>query len=224
MLINVLPKIFLNAKTSPQKFILFYIQNQNITIVEFWRFAAILTWIIIGVIIALYLFTKRKWIWFGTNVLLGQRLHTSINKLVDEIAEKDIKRETLANTGKHVLWRFTRIGLFAIIAALVPVLFLSIQTYLLKLQNDRIDIQNGLVDLQNNLIEAQRRGSLIILMSNIMDQMNEEINIYKRDSIGRKKDITGYPLSQPLIGRISGLSQGFLPYKIYQDGVLSKKG
>ncbi|MEM8525906.1 MAG: pentapeptide repeat-containing protein [Bacteroidota bacterium] len=183
---------------------------------DFWKIAAIATWAVIAILAGVYIYIRRKPLSTAKSVLLGRQLHSSINQLFDEVAERKVQRQTLADTSKYVLHRFTRIGLFAILAALIPVLFLSIQTYLLSVQNDRID-------LQNNLIEAQRRGSLVILMSNIMEQMNDEINEYKKQNPDVANDSIGYPLSQPLIGRIIGLNEGFLPYRIFQDGDLTEE-
>ena len=97
------------------------------------------------------------------------------------------------------------------------------QINLMSYQNVLLDTQNYRINLQNNLIEAERRGSLVILMSNIMDQMNEEINEQKKglskDSLA-VLDSLGYRLSDPLIGRIAALSQGFLPYRYLEGDTL----
>ena len=113
--------------------------------------------------------------------------------------------------------------------------YMGIQNELVGYQNTRIDRQIGLMDfqnnllntqnyrlnLQNNLIEAERRGALVILMSNIMDQMNEEINKQKENP--DFNDSLGYALSDPLIGRIAALSQGFLPYRYLRGDTLTDK-
>lgn len=195
---------------------------------EFWKIAALSTWGIIFIIISVYIYSRKKWFSYSKDILLGQRLHNSVDQLFDEIANKDIRRTTLSNVIKHVLWRLTRIGLFAILAALIPILFLSIQTYFLGNQNKLLNNQNNLLknqtdrlNMQNNLIEAQRRGSLVLLMSNILDQINDEIKEQRKNP--DFNDSLGYSLSKPLIGRIAGLSHGFLPYRILQGDTLTKK-
>jgi len=94
------------------------------------------------------------------------------------------------------------------------------QISLLAGQNSRIDTQNYRINLQNNLLEADRRGALIILMSNILDQVNSEIEALKEVDQA-KYDSIGYYLSDPLIGRIAALSQGFLPYRYLINDTLS---
>lgn len=95
------------------------------------------------------------------------------------------------------------------------------QISLMSFQNVLLDTQNYRLNLQNNLIEAERRGALVILMSNIMDQMNEEIKQQKLDTTFN--DSLGYSLSDPLIGRIAALSQGFLPYRYLDGDTLTEK-
>ena len=101
------------------------------------------------------------------------------------------------------------------------------QNRLVKFQNELLDTQNYRLNLQNNLIEAERRGALIILMSNIMDQMNAEIIKQKEDTLkinpSANTDTLKYQLSDPLIGRIASLSQGFLPYRYLEGDTLSAK-
>ena len=98
---------------------------------------------------------------------------------------------------------------------------LGLQNIMFAKQNLMLDTQNYRLNLQNNLIEAERRGALIILMSNILDQMNDEITEQKRDT--SFVDSLGYFLSDPLIGRIAALSQGFLPYRYLENDTLTAK-
>ncbi|MBK7873354.1 MAG: pentapeptide repeat-containing protein [Saprospiraceae bacterium] len=100
----------------------------------------------------------------------------------------------------------------------------GIQNMLLRDQNDRIK-------LQNNLLEADRRSSLVFLMSNILDKMDDEIKInlmrtknainrgeFSPDSIPER---LRYKLSDALIGRIIALSRAFQPYQMMQSDTLS---
>jgi len=103
------------------------------------------------------------------------------------------------------------------------------QNSLLFGQNSRIDTQNYRINIQNNLIEADRRSSLIFLMSNILDRVNEEVKVQKlsvpygidNDSITILKDNFKFHLSNPLIGRIIALSRAFRPYKLLAGDTLS---
>lgn len=85
------------------------------------------------------------------------------------------------------------------------------QNGLLIFQNDNLVQQNTLfknqndkIDIQTNLSEAERRGSLVFLMNNIFDRIDDEL----KDSNNIDRN-----LSSQLIGRISGLSFSLKPYK-----------
>jgi len=108
----------------------------------------------------------------------------------------------------------------------------KIQTSSLVLQNEKIDTQNLNLQIQNNLLEADRRGSLVFLMNNLLDKVDDEIKAesYKLDSIGNftidddhlVPDKFRYNLSNPLIGRITALSRAFQPYQMLVNGNLSE--
>ena len=94
------------------------------------------------------------------------------------------------------------------------------QTQLFQKQNDLVGVQNLRLDIQNNLMEAERRGALVLIMSNLFDQIDVEIKEQKqRDSLKRKD----FELSEILIARISSLSQSLLPYRILKEGKLTKE-
>ncbi len=76
--------------------------------------------------------------------------------------------------------------------------------------------QNRLIDTQVNLEEANRRSSLIFLMSNIMDKVDEELKEDPNNDKVRN-------ISPQLIGRIAALSQAMRPYRYLQDGQLIDK-
>jgi len=186
---------------------------------EFWKLAAIITWTILAVGIIAFLYLRRNWLRLGKDVVLGQQLHTSIDRLFEEVAQAKVKKDTLANVSKHVLWRLTRIGTFAVIAAMIPTVLIVVQVVLLN-------NQNRLLDNQTSLLEADRRSSLVLLMDNILTDVSKEIDQQKQD-INKDSieilDSIGYSLSSPLIGKIAALSQGLLPYKFLVDGKLTKK-
>lgn len=147
---------------------------------EFWKFAAIITWILIGAGVLFFFYFRKRWVHLGKEVLLGHRLHTSVDQLFDEIEKHKISKGTLSKVSKHVLWRLTRIGLFAIMAALIPVAFIALQAYLLSNQNQLLLNQNERIEIQNNLIEADRRSSLVFLMSNVLDRVDAEIALQRQ--------------------------------------------
>ncbi len=157
----------------------------------FWKIAAITTWILIIFLVLIYFFLKKKaWVRLWKQIILGHRLHTSIDKLFDEVSSnKKINKETLSDTSKHILWRLTRIGVFAILAVILPTLFLIIQIFLLSNQNALIQGQNNLFDDQNYLVKSQTKidsvqGLLLQDQNSLFESQNNLVlSQLKMDSI-----------------------------------------
>ncbi len=178
-----------------------------------------LTWIIFIVYVILRIFFGKNWMFkTGANTFLGPGLMSASKKLVGEIRNKNLKDDTVAEVGVHIFWRLTRIGILAMIIAMIPFILLFQQNKLISKQNLKFDVQNERIDIQNNLIEAERRSSLVFLMSNILDKVGEEIanQELQHDSIG-------YSLSQPLRGRIIALSRAFRHYRTLEGDTLSRE-
>lgn len=102
---------------------------------------------------------------------------------------------------------------------------MSDQNRLVDYQNQKIKeqvyllgSQNHNINLQNNLLEAERRSSLIFLLSNILDKVDEEIRFQRIDEV-----IDKFRLSDPLISRIIALSRAFKPYRILEFDSLSSQ-
>ena len=256
--------------------------------------------IIYGVLRLVY---GKNWLFkTGANTVLGPGLIESGKQLIEEVQHQKVKNETVSKVGAHIIWRLTRLGLFAILIALIPFILLFQQNRLIKKQNDlftyqneridkqthllstqneklesqnklfeeqnakvdtqttllgkqtklfegqneridkeillmgtqtdlligqnaRIDTQNLRINIQNNLIEADRRSSLVFLMSNVLDKVDEEIKNrrIRLDSQGIKPYEMEFPLSEPLISRIVALSRAFRPYKELDGDSLSMK-
>jgi len=104
--------------------------------------------------------------------------------------------------------------LFLAFAGLLGSVLLYNQNQLLEIQNTKLERQNEKIDAQIELEESSRRGNLIVMMSNVMDEISKELqqNKEKRDS-SRK-------ISKQLISRISALSYAFRPYRFWQDSSL----
>ncbi len=154
-----------------------------------------------------------------TRLLVGKGLKTSFRKLLDELPGGKVSKDTIAELLTHFIWRITRIGTFAVVIGLAPMLILIVQTWILSRQNKELDTQNQLLGRQNerldqqiNLEEGNRRSSLILFMSNIMDKMDIELrNNQKRT------------LSEALIGRIVSLSQSMRPYRYLENDSLTTR-
>ena len=158
----------------------------------------------------------------GLGFVLGAGLKSSMHQLYKELPNQ-VKKNTLADVTTHVIWRITRIGLFGALIALIPTLLLWQQNKLLGVQNQKLEDQTKLFEKQNEKIdnqiqleESNRRGALIVMMSNIMDKVDDELTNDWNDDKKRN-------LSPQLIGRISALSQSFRPYRFWQDSSLIEK-
>lgn len=150
----------------------------------------------------------------ATNYFVGKRLRSSVLQLYQELPEGRVSKVTLADVSAHLVYRLTRIGMFALMIGVVPLFILCIQTYILNSQNQLLLEQNRRLDQQINLEEGNRRSSLIFLMSNIMDKIGEELQ-----NPTNKKRV----LSDELIGRIVSLSQALRPYRYLENDELIEK-
>lgn len=153
-----------------------------------------------------------------SRIIAGKRLKSSVKNLLNELPGQPTKN-SLADVLTHLVLRLTRIGTFAIFAALAPLFIMLVQTYILDMQNEKLDKQNDLLGRQNsrldqqiNLEEGNRRSSLVFFMSNIMDRIEDEL----RNNPGRQ-------LSEPLIGRIVSLSQALRPYRYLENDKLTER-
>lgn len=156
----------------------------------------------------------------GLGFLLGSGLKSSMRELYSQLPG-NVKRNTLADVTTNVIWRVTRIGLFGLLIALIPIFLLWKQNQLFERQNEKMEEQTKLFEKQNEKIdnqihleESNRRGNLIVMISNVMDKVDEELKEdWNNDGVRN--------LSPQLIGRITGLSQSFRPYLFWQDSILS---
>ena len=152
---------------------------------------------------------KREWI--GKRLAgawAGSKLRNSFLRLYKEIPEKNVSKETLADFSASLAWRLSRIGMFAMLAALLPAMILLVQTFMLNKQNKLLSKQNWRLDQQTHLIEAERRGSLVFVMSSLMDEMVKE------------KAQRGGILSEGLTARIISLTHSLRPYKFLEGDAL----
>ncbi len=155
---------------------------------------------------------KKATFWIGRKYL-GSDLSGSINDLTKEVAEGKVTSKTIGNVITYFVQRFTRIGVFLIIASLIPFAIITIQTILLHNQNKKIDIQNKRIIQQTYLQEAERRSSLIFLMNNVLDKIDEELSQEKNP----KRRLT-----PQLIGRIISLSKALKPYQyLEKDSIIA---
>lgn len=102
--------------------------------------------------------------------------------------------------------------------AILTLVFITIETAILwnqngimERQNELFTIQNDKVSQQNLLIESQRKGSLVFLMGNIMDAVNNELR--EPANINRH-------ISPQLKGQIISLSKSLSPYSQIIEDIL----
>lgn len=170
--------------------------------------------------------------------LYGQIGQQYVSKLLEGFPKETRQTAKLATPRllKLAIWAFTRswalrliVAIFVAIGGLLGAILLYNQNQLLNgqnelllSQNDKLDTQNLRLNLQNNLIEADRRSSLVFLMSNVLDRVDAEIALQRQSRV-EKSDTVRYRLSKPLISRIVALSRAFRPYRMFQGDTLSEK-
>ncbi|MDY8136598.1 pentapeptide repeat-containing protein [Aquimarina sp. 2201CG5-10] len=150
---------------------------------------------------------KRKFKWWlfrkSSTPIFGNRLKRSISNAINEYKEyKTVSVDTVSDVSSSIVWRITRIGLFAFLFAILPSMVLIFQTMLLKNQNE-------LVDNQSDLVESQRRSSLVFVMDNVLGDLNDELKYKGVNSANN--------ISNTLEARIVSLSRAMKPYK-YKEG------
>jgi len=91
----------------------------------------------------------------GTHFYFGAGLINATEKLIQESKSGKITERTTAEVLSHLLWRLTRIGLFAALVTSIPLILLWQQNRLISFQNTRIDTQTILDSVQTILTEQQ---------------------------------------------------------------------
>lgn len=139
--------------------------------------------------------------------LLGVRLKQSITTAINEYKEhKTVSVDAVSDVSSNIIWRVTRIGLFGFFIAIIPSMILVFQTRLLFNQNE-------LITSQNNLVEADRRSSLVFVMSDVLSDLNREL----MQRSGERN------LSRTLEARIVSLCMSMKPYRYIEEGKLIEK-
>ncbi len=155
---------------------------------------------------------KRRFRWWllkkSSIPIFGSRLKNSISNAITEYKEyKTVSVDTVSDVSSSVIWRITRIGLFAFMVAVIPATVLIFQTMLLRSQNE-------FIKNQNHLVEADRRSSLVFVMSDVLSDFNEEL---------KYKGSGGGSISKTLEARIISLCMAMKPYKFMENGELIEK-
>ena len=143
----------------------------------------------------------------GLKFWAGSDLNSSFDRVYEELPS--VTKPAFAQLSASIVKRFTRIGFFAILFAVIPAFFLLIQTVILFQQNTKLEQQNAKIEQQVYLEEANRRNNLVFLMDNVLDIVHDELERSSR-------------LSTPTIARIQSLMYGFRPYKFLEDDKLTK--
>ena len=131
----------------------------------------------------LRLFYGEKWAWnAGINLYFGKGLIESSESLIREIKEQDIKDVTVAQVASYMIWKITRIGIFAAIIAIIPFILLFQQNRLISKQNSLFEFQNEKVIEQAEFLKEQtglfRNQNELLTDQNVrLDTQNYRINL-----------------------------------------------
>ncbi len=165
--------------------------------------------------------------------IVGRDLKRSIRNFAHEWPE--VQKDTVSDLAGSLINRFTRPFLVGLMVSLIPIILLYIQNSKIQQQNDLIIIQNDHIKtqtillknqndnilIQNNLLDSERISSLVFLMSNILDKLDDEIKDQSNLSNEKGPDNEfKYKISNGLIGRIVALSRALKPYKVLKNDSL----
>lgn len=156
--------------------------------------------------IAVHRAARRKVLRAVAGTLTGRSLYDSVGRLVDDLAERRVNRDTIRDVAYGTLRRLTRVGTITLLLALAPLTLALIQTYYLKKQNEKFDVQNRRIEQQTYLQEAERRSSLVFLFDNALDRIDDEL----------RRNPSTRALTPQLIGRIVALSKALKPYRFLE--------
>lgn len=168
-----------------------------------------------GIIIYIYRKKIMNFV-FGKTKKGSENINESIGVIIDSIISKDLNllKKELTFWAKKGYRTYSVISLrrwIVLVISSLGIMFAGLlSTVLLWNQNLLIQNQNNRIDQQTMLQEAERRSSLVFLMSNIMDAIDSEL----RSDIN-KPNVRD--LSDQLIGRIVALSNAMKPYR-YLEG------
>ena len=91
----------------------------------------------------------------GAGFYFGKGLIDATESLIREIRNRDVKDRTVAEIASYLVWRLTRIGIFAGLIAAIPLALLWRQNNLIQSQNELVNSQNELFRYQNTRIDSQ---------------------------------------------------------------------
>ena len=177
---------------------------------SFWTYSGYFLWFLILVFFVWVLYLSKGRVYSViANYFFGSKLIDSSKDLIKEYRSDSLSDEVIGEFVGQLLLRLTRLGIYAILIALLPMILLMCQNKLISNQNKLISHQINLDSLnmnllnsQNRLIESERRSSLVMLMSDIMNQVNAELN----------SGIDNRGLNPETIARIIAISNAFKPY------------
>ncbi|TXF81086.1 hypothetical protein FUA23_22085 [Neolewinella aurantiaca] len=155
----------------------------------------------------------------STQIAVENRLPSIIKNLYKNGFSTSNKAKTLSSWQALLSYFIRRqaivvvISVFSGFIALSSLYFTYRANELVVIQNDLIKSQNNRIEQQTYLQEAERRSSLIFLLGNILDKIDEEVKIDQSRN-----------LSPQLIGNIISLSSRLRPYKFLEaDSLISKE-
>lgn len=152
--------------------------------------------------------------WF--EITLDKNLKRDSKKIADEVKEFKLSAETINNFAVSFANQIFKYRFYGFVFALIPTAFILLDKYLISNQNILIKNQNVLIEKQNTRIkqqthlqEAERRSSYVFLMSNILDNLQDDL---KEESA----------ISETTQSRLIALSSALKPYKYLNSDSLTE--
>lgn len=158
---------------------LIYLKEHSTVFNEGLKILGLLTFILGSGYIIVRLIWGDKWLLqSGKAIFVGNDLIKAFNQFLEELPKPT--KATTANLAGHLVYRFTRLGIFGVLIALLPLFLLWQQNNLLNLQNAKIDRQNELFDFQNKRVDEQ---------TNLFKEQNKSI-VAQTELLNSQNDLT----------------------------------
>lgn len=190
--------------------------------------------VLVGIIAYLFFYFKESILYkvFGVSKASYEEIYSTlypdVKNIIEQTTTKEVHEKISPSINKfevagrqliaYLAYRRSRRFILNLFVSIILGLFGFVGTILLLQQNKLLVKQNDLVKEQSYLAEASRRSSLVFLMSNIMDKVDEELK-GSSDSLYH----SSRNLSQITIGRLAALSQSMKPINYLKaDAIINK--
>lgn len=141
--------------------------------------------------------------------MIGIKIWFTNRFIVENILGRTQSSDNKEGGYKHYVLLWSAVASFVLIGGVFTALALTWQTTVFQ---ENQQVQNTKIHELTEITESLRKNNQVYLMSNVLNQVEEELDIKPNG-----------PLSDAIIARIASLSHSFKPYRIIQGDSLTKQ-